>query len=135
MRGRPFCVAAAITLAGCTGTPSPIATYQPTTGVNEVLRGPIGAAPGHELVIGDLVMAPGFEIPAHFHHGEEFLYVIGGSAILERPGLPSVTMGAGQSIRIPPGTVHSGRVGADGLRAVSSWVVPNGKPLRVPVSQ
>ena len=133
MRGRALCVAAALALSGCAGKPATIGTYQPAAGVNEVLRGPIAAAPGHELVTGDLVMAPGAEIPPHYHHGEEFIYVLGGSAVLERPGVPSLTLTSGQSLRIAPGTVHWGQAGPQGLRAVASWVVPDGKPLRVPV--
>ncbi len=112
-----------------------IATYQPPAGVNEVLRGPIVAAPGHSLVVGDLVMPAGGEIARHYHHGEEFLYVLGGSTVVSRPGMPDVLLQAGDSIRIPPGTVHWGRAGKDGVRAVSSWVASDDQPLRVPVSE
>ena len=135
MRGAVLCTAAGLALGGCAGSVAEIPTYQPAPGVSEIMRGPIAAAPGHQLVTGDIVMAAGAPIPPHYHHGEEFLYVIGGSAILARPGVPDVTLAAGQGIRIPPGTVHSGSAGPEGLRAVSSWVVPEGKPLRVPVGQ
>lgn len=125
---------AALLLAGCSGAdPLSIAVYQPPAGSNEVLRGPVAAAPGLELVTGDLVMGPDGTIPAHYHHGEEFLYVIGGSAVVVLPGQPEVRLQPGQGIRIPPGTVHTGRAGPEGVRAVSTWVVPQGKPLRVPV--
>lgn len=128
--------AATLLLAGCASAPPsvpPIAVYQPPAGSNEVLRGPIAAAPGLSLVTGDLVTAPDGVIPPHYHHGEEFLYIVGGSTTIIRPGEPELVLRAGQAIRIPPGTVHSGRAGPDGVRAVSSWVVPDGKPLRVPV--
>ena len=130
MRGAALCTAAGLVLGGCAGAVTSISTYQPAPGVTEIMRGPIAAAPGHQLVTGDIVMPPGAPIPPHYHHGEEFLYVIGGSTILSRPGLPDVTLTPGEGLRIPPGTVHSGRAGPEGLRAVSSWVVPDGKPLR-----
>lgn len=114
--------------------PGTIATYQPAAGSNEVVRGEIAAAPGHELVMGDLVSPPGAPIPRHYHHGEEFIYVLGGSATLSRPGVPHVTLRAGDALRIAPGTVHWGEAGPEGLRAVASWVKPAGQPLRVPVS-
>lgn len=122
-------------LAACAGPGLRVATYQPAQGANEVLRGPIEAAPGHELVVGDLVMAAGGAIPRHYHHGEEFLYVIGGSAVVSRPGVPDVTLTPGEGVRIPPGTVHWGTAGPEGVRAVSSWVAAEGKPLRVPVPE
>jgi quercetin dioxygenase-like cupin family protein len=122
-------------LGACAAPDSRIATYQPAQGSNEVLRGPIQAAPGYELVVGDLVMPAGTAIPRHYHHGEEFLYVIGGSTVISRPGAPDVTLRAGQALRIPPGTVHWGRVGPEGVRAVASWVAADGKPLRVPVPE
>lgn len=122
-------------LAACAAPDSRISTYQPAQGSNEVLRGPIQAAPGHQLVVGDLVMPAGGTIPRHYHHGEEFLYVIGGSAVVSRPGAPDVTLLPGQGLRIPPGTVHWGRAGPDGVRAIASWVAADGQPLRVPVPE
>lgn len=82
-------------LGGCAPQQGQIATYQPSTGSNEVLRGPIESAPGQE----------------------------------------AVTLGPGNSLRIPAGTVHSGLSGPDGVRAVASWVVVDGQPLRVAVPQ
>ena len=127
---------ACLALAACaSGGGGDIATYQPATGVNEVLRGDIAAAPGHELVVGDLVLGPDAEVPRHYHYGEEFIYVIGGSVTLFRPGLPDLVLQAGDAVRIAPGTVHRARTGPDGLRAVSNWVAVEGKPLRVPVPE
>ena len=122
-------------LVACSGPDPHIPTYQPAQGVNEVLRGPIEAARGHELVVGDLVMPAGGAIPRHYHHGEEFLYVIGGSTVVSRPGVPDVTLSPGEGVRIAPGTVHWGTAGPDGVRAVSSWVATEGQPLRVPVPE
>ncbi|HTN14705.1 MAG TPA: dimethylsulfonioproprionate lyase family protein [Sphingomonadaceae bacterium] len=122
-------------LAACAPHGGRIALYQPPAGTNEVLKGPIAGAPGHSLVMGDLVMGPGGTIPRHRHAGEEFLYILGGSATLFREGEAEVTLTAGQSIRIAPGVVHWGKTGPDGMRAVSSWVVVDGRPLREAVSE
>lgn len=132
-RGALAALATGLLLAGCATHPAPLAIYQPPTGANEVLRGPIAGAPGLSLVVGDLSLPPGGAIAAHYHHGEEFLFVLGGSTLVSRPGQPDVELRPGQGLRIEPGTVHSGRAGADGVRAMSSWVVPDGKPLRVSV--
>lgn len=93
------------------------------------------AAPGHHLVMGDLVATPGMVIPRHRHSGEEFLYVIGGSGTVSIEGQPDVVLKAGQGVRIAPGAVHGGVAGSAGMRAVSSWVVVDGQPLRTPVGE
>lgn len=138
-RGRIALAAAAIfsfpALAACSTDGSRIAVYQPPAGSNQVLSGPIVAAPGHSLVMGDLVMAAGGKIPRHYHAGEEFLYVLGGSATVYRENQPETVLKAGQGIRIEPGTVHWGEAGPEGVRAVSSWVSVDGQPLRVTVPE
>jgi quercetin dioxygenase-like cupin family protein len=132
MRALP---ALALLLPACAAAQAPIATYEPAPGINEILSGPIEGAPGRSLVMGDLVMAPGAAIPRHVHAGEEFLYVIGGSTVISREGQPDLTLAAGQSVRIAPGTVHWGRVGDQGMRAVASWVKLDGRPLREAVPE
>lgn len=124
-------------LAACSTTQpgTAIAVYQPPAGSNPVLEGPIVAAPGHHLVMGDLVATPGMVIPRHRHSGEEFLYVIGGSGAVSIEGQPEVVLKAGQGVRIAPGAVHGGVAGSAGMRAVSSWVVVDGQPLRTPVGE
>ena len=123
-------------LAGCAPTPAPESAssmapiYEPAPGSNLVLEGPIAAAPGHHLVMGDLVAPAGAAIPAHTHSGEEFLYLLAGSVTLRRVGEPDLQLRAGEAVRIAPGVVHSGLAGPKGLRAISSWVVKNGEPLR-----
>ena len=107
-----------------------IPVYQPPTGSNVVLEGPVAAAPGHHLVMGDLVMGAAGTIPKHTHSGEEFLYVIGGRATVSRQGEADLVLEPGQGVRIAPGVVHWGTAGPDGVRAVSTWVVVNGQPLR-----
>lgn len=127
---RALAAVCATALAGCAAAGQTVPVYAPPVGINPVLEGPIAAAPGHALVVGDLNLAADTLIPRHFHHGEEFLYVLGGAATVERAGEASVTLTAGQGLRIAPGTVHWGRAGPDGLRGVSSWVKVEGKPLR-----
>lgn len=130
----PLQMVLAAALGGCASSePAGLAVYQPGPGITEVLSGPIEAAPGHHLVIGDLNIPGNAPIPRHYHHGEEFLTILGGSTVIAREGMGEQELLPGQAIRIAPGTVHWGRAGPEGLRAVSSWVVPDGKPLRVPV--
>ncbi|ANY19119.1 Cupin domain protein [Tsuneonella dongtanensis] len=126
-------LAATVLLAGCASGVSPtrpVAVHVPPVGINPVLEGPIAAAPGHALVVGDINLAPGAAIPRHRHAGEEFLYVIGGSATLSRAGEADLVLAAGDGVRIAPDSAHWGTAGPQGLRAISSWLLLPGRPLR-----
>ncbi|MCB2087611.1 MAG: cupin domain-containing protein [Sphingomonadaceae bacterium] len=119
-------------LSGCASLPAAggQAILTQPQGVNLVLEGAIEAAPGYHLVMGDLVMPAGGVIPRHTHSGEEFLYVMGGSATVMRQGEPDLVLQAGQGVRIPAGMVHGGLAGPEGMRGVASWIVKDGQPLR-----
>ena len=117
-------------LAGCASGGGSVPVYAPPQGINQVLEGPIAAAPGHSLILGDLNMPAGAEIPRHYHHGEEYIYVLGGSATVSRAGHPDVTLGPGDSVVIAPGAVHWGKAGPHGLRSISAWVKDDARPLR-----
>ncbi|MCP5395556.1 MAG: cupin domain-containing protein [Sphingomonadaceae bacterium] len=132
---RAVALAAALFLSACATAPraEALAVLQREPGVHLVLEGGIEAAPGYHLVMGEVVMGPDGVIPRHFHSGEEFLYVMGGSATVIREGEPDLVLQAGQSVRIAPGVVHGGKAGPEGIRGVSSWVVKDGEPLRTVV--
>ena len=104
--------------------------YDAPQGINQVLEGPIEFDPGHSLIVGDLNMPASAAIPRHYHYGEEFLYVLGGSATVSRAGMADVVLEPGKGLRIAPGVVHWGKAGPQGVRAVSTWVKDDTKPLR-----
>ena len=125
-------------LAACsTGPAGPqsVAVYAPPPGINQVLEDRIAAAPGHSLIVGDLNMGPGAAIPRHYHHGEEYIYLLGGSATVSRAGHPDLQLGPGQGVVITPGVVHWGTAGPEGMRAISVWVKDDSKPLREAVAE
>ena len=110
-----------------------VPVYTPPPGINQVLEGPIASDFGHSLILGDLNMAPGAPIPRHYHHGEEYIYLLGGSATVSRAGQPDVVLHAGEGLIITPGVVHWGLAGPEGMRAISAWVKDDLRPLREPV--
>ena len=131
MRGA---VLLALLLGGCAANASP-AAWQPPIGPNPVFDQAPEAVTDRRLIVTDLRLGPDAVGAAHYHPWEEFLYVIGGSTVISREGQPDLTLTAGQSIRIAPGTVHWGRAGDQGLRAVASWVKLDGRPLREAVPE
>ena len=133
----PLFAFALLALAACSPDPRPqvraVPVYTPPPGINQVLEGPIASDFGHSLILGDLNMAPGAPIPRHYHHGEEYIYLLGGSATVSRAGQPDVVLHAGEGLIITPGVVHWGLAGPEGMRAISAWVKDDLRPLREPV--
>ena len=100
-------------------------------GSNQILRAPITIAEGLEVIISDVIIPAGAAVPRHYHPGEEFIYVIKGSAVHVEEGKPDTILKAGDSYVIPPLAVHAPRGGVDGARAVVFRVHVAGKPERI----
>lgn len=104
---------------------------EPPPGSNTMLRAPIEIADGLEVIISDVVIPPNAAVPRHYHPGEEFLYVIRGSAIHVEEGKGDRLLQAGDSYVIPPHAAHAPRAGAEGARAIVFRVHVEGKPERI----
>lgn len=126
-------------LSACAGTapaPQPAAcqdTGRPPPGSNLVLRAPLTVAEGLEVIISDVVIPPGAQVPAHYHPGEEFLYVLEGSAIQVEQGLEPFELAAGTGYVIAPEARHAPIGGPAGGRAIVFRVHVAGKAERIPV--
>jgi len=112
-----------------------IATYQPTGGgkrsAARAARGRLGSRAGGRRPV-SVARQP---IAGHYHPREALPHAIGGSVALPGRGLPGKVLSPGEALHDPAGTVQPGRVGPQGLRAVSSWAAAAGRPLRGPVAE
>ncbi|MBU6374327.1 MAG: cupin domain-containing protein [Alphaproteobacteria bacterium] len=111
------------------------AAASPPAGSNERLRSPISGVPGVEVIISDVVIPPNATVPRHTHPGEEFVYVIEGSALHVEQGKPDRLYVAGESFVIPPLTAHAPRGGPAGARAIVFRVHKAGEPERTLVPE
>ncbi len=111
------------------------ASHKPAPGSNEMLRAPVAAAPGIEVIISDVVIPPNASVPWHYHPGEEFVYVIEGAAVHVEDGKPDRTVRAGDSLVIPPRARHAPRGGPEGARAIVFRVHVAGEPERYLVEE
>ena len=111
------------------------ATHRPPPGSNQMLRAPLALAEGLEVIISDVVIPPGAEVPRHYHPGQEFIYVLEGSAIHVEEGQPDHTLAAGDTYAIPPRAEHAPRGGPDGARAIVFRVHVEGEAERVLVEE
>ena len=121
---------AGLVLAGCAIPGDPAATTPPP-GSNQMLRAPISGAAGYEVIISDVVIPAGEAVPRHYHPGEEFLYLIEGSAIHVEEGKPDIELKAGDAYVIEPEAIHAPRGGPDGARAIVFRAHVAGKPERI----
>jgi len=103
----------------------------PPPGSNQMLRAPITVADGLEVIISDVVIPPNATVPRHYHPGEEFLYVLEGSAVHVEEGKPDRILRAGDTYVIPPRAIHAPRGGPDGARAVVFRVHVEGAEERI----
>ncbi|MEL6860280.1 MAG: cupin domain-containing protein [Pseudomonadota bacterium] len=108
---------------------------RPPPGSNQMLRAPITISDDLEVIISDVVIPPGAAVPRHYHPGEEFLYVIEGSAIHVEAGKPDQILSAGDAYVIPPQAEHAPRGGPDGARAIVFRVHKQGLPERVNIGE
>lgn len=109
--------------------------YSPPVGSNAVFHESLAAAPGHELIVSDLNLPGGSVGDAHYHPWEEYLYVIGGSAVLSVEGQEERVLNAGEHVVIPRQTVHTPRAGPSGVRAIVIRVHDAGDPVSVPAGR
>ncbi|MEO1321474.1 MAG: cupin domain-containing protein [Pseudomonadota bacterium] len=129
---------AGMALAACatpTHTHSETETMRPPPGSNLMMRAPITISDDLEVIISDVVIPPGATVPRHFHPGEEFLYVIEGSAVHVEEGKPDQILSAGDAYVIPPEAEHAPRGGPDGARAIVFRVHEDGLPERVNIGE
>jgi quercetin dioxygenase-like cupin family protein len=108
---------------------------RPSPGSNEMLRAPITIAGDLEVIISDVVIPPNATVPRHYHPGEEFLYVIEGSAVQVQEGQPDRVLGAGDTYVIPPRAEHAPRGGPEGARAIVFRVHAEGEQERILVEE
>jgi quercetin dioxygenase-like cupin family protein len=93
------------------------------------------SVPGHEVVTAIAEFQPGASVGRHTHPGEEVGYVLEGTIVLEQEGKPAVTLGAGKTFLIPPGTVHNAtNHSTSQARILATYIVEKGKPLATPVA-
>lgn len=115
--------------AGAQGQPTPPSPLKRTVLQTHALA----SAPGNDGVLVLAELAAGGSAPRHTHPGEEFVYVLEGTATFDMAGQPLLAIKAGDSFVIPPNTPHVAKnTGNAPLKLLSTYVIPTGKALATP---
>ena len=87
---------------------------------------------GREVVQTRVDFDPGAAFGKHSHPGEEIAYVIEGVLEYEIDGKPPITLGPGEVLFIPAGTIHAAKnTGTVPGAELATYIVEKGKPLVV----
>ena len=106
---------------GCERSPSDSVACEvalPPPGSNEVLRSKVRVADNLEVIISNVFIPSGAQVPRHYHPGEEFLYVVQGSAVHVEEGQEDRVLVAGDAYVIPPEAIHAPYGGPNGGHAI-----------------
>ena len=112
------------------GSDSLLAQDQPVTRT-ELQRHELSGVSGREGVLYKAVVIPGGAAGKHIHSGDEFIYILKGTLIVEAEGEAPRTLEAGDSARLPMGLPHRARNGSatEPAEALVFLVNEIGKPL------
>ena len=102
--------------------------------VNELYKADLVTSDGKTGSIFLAEMGPGTNMGKHYHPGDAFAYILEGTMQLDIAGQSPVTLKAGQSGSLPPGTIHDDRNPSTTapLKFLVFHVAKKGDPLAVP---
>lgn len=99
--------------------------------LENLLSEELEGAPGIEVIVSRVYIPANTSLPKHWHPGEEFVYILKGSATLWQEGKSDVLMKEGEVFKIPLKQIHTAITGNDGVSALVFRVHEKGKPERV----
>src|SRR5262245_58351801 len=118
---------------------APAANAQRVGGPTELFRTALPDAPGKQLVVVALTIAPrqANQAPSmgHRHPGSVYVYVTEGTARFGIEGQPVKEVKTGESFFEAPGVVHNvmeSTSTTEGAKAIAVMIVPDGAPLTLP---
>jgi quercetin dioxygenase-like cupin family protein len=84
-----------------------------------------------EVIVSKVKIPPNTSLPKHWHPGEEFAYVLDGTATLWQKGKPDIVIKQGGVAKIPLKQVHTAISGPEGVNLLIFRVHEQGKPERI----
>ena len=99
----------------------------------KVLQDQEMSIPDRHMVQAIAEFSPGAESGRHTHPGDEILYLLDGTLVVEVDGKPPLTLKAGDVAFFPAGTVHNGKnSSAAAAKVLATYILEKGKPVATP---
>ena len=91
--------------------------------------------PGKEFRVLRTTYAPGGQNPKHYHPSHVVFYVLEGAGVWQEDGKQPVTLKPGETLHVPPGTVHAHRNASstENLVFLEFVIVDKGQRSTVPM--
>jgi len=93
--------------AGCSTTQEPTSSIEPYNHV--LMRSMLNVENGEEIQLREILFAPSWKAPRHYHNSDLFIYVISGEFEVDMDGEGLKTYTDGQAVRMKPNTPMDAR--------------------------
>ena len=103
----------------------------PETKLETLLSAELEAVEGTEVIVSRVTIPPNTSLPKHWHPGEEFAYVLEGSAVLWRDGESDIIGRKGDVLKVSLKQVHTAMTTDEGATILVFRVHDQGQPERV----
>jgi quercetin dioxygenase-like cupin family protein len=106
---------------------------KPGVKLENLLRAELEGVDEIEVIVSRVTIPPNSSLPKHWHPGEEFAYVLEGSAVLWQEGKEDIVGKKGDVLKVPLKQVHTAITGDEGAVVLVFRVHEQGEPERIPV--
>ena len=98
--------------------------------VTPVIKAEVTGCAAKQVIANVYEVPAGSVVPRHFHHGDEFHYVLSGEWAAEVEGMPAKTLKPGEGQYVENGRWHGGKVIGDApLRLLGLMIVDKDQPV------
>jgi quercetin dioxygenase-like cupin family protein len=124
-----------LAIAGCSNEREGVPSVEPYNDV--LMRSALDFEIGNEIQMREILFAPGWKAPRHYHNSDLFIYVISGEFEVDMEGSRLITYTDGQALRMKPNTPMDARnSSADRPLKLAVFQVGNpDSPFVVPVEE
>lgn len=139
MKNKKLMLVLLLLMTGTLMAQKPTATTQaPHATVTELMSKDLTELPGKEVLMITVEYPPGSVDPIHRHNARAFVYVLGGSIVMQVKGGKEVTLTPGQTFYEGPDDVHVVGRNASSTRPakfVVFFIKDKGAPVLVPAPE
>jgi len=101
--------------------------------IDNIMTSKLELVENTEVVVSHVEIPPNTTLPKHWHPGEEFIYVLDGSAVLWQKNKSDTHLKKGDVFKVPLKQIHTAKTGDEGATILVFRVHEEGKPVRINV--